>query len=604
AAAGTGAGGYFTGGTTALRTLGGVQLTGIGEAPNRILATVPGTGQATWEDPAGLLAPLFWSTTGNAGTVDGINFIGTTDNIPFNFRVNNLRAGKIDQLTANTSLGYLASDNMAAGTFNSAFGYFSLNANTNGFANTGFGALSLRNNTTGNFNSGLGFNALPSNTTGNQNTGVGVQAMFVNTTGGFNTAVGTASMNANITGSNNIAMGNFTLSTNSSGNINTALGTQSLQFNSTGSNNVAVGAAALNGNTVGSNNTALGTFANVTVNNLTNATAIGFNAQVSASNSMVLGNGANVGIGVSAPVAKLDVENINVGMGAVRVNQDNELVTPAVKALSAGPIVNDLSTFGPNWGDNSIYAQRGNWTAGTAFGIAGHTAIFGFSEAGQGLKGISVDGVGSFGSSSTSTGVHGRSQTGTAVRAQAGSAAALAFHSSGNVRMTGIGEANGAVLTSDAVGNATWQGTYSQSAGISLRQFTAVLSIPSGVSTPITQWAVIVNEDGGSNYNNITGEYTVPVDGVYQINAQYGWNPFTAPDQFCQIRVHVNGGFDNQDSNPNPATGAFQTSAVNYARRLTAGSTVQIQAFQNSGVNQTIAGGLFLQTFSVQFLHR
>ena len=52
AAAGTGAGGYFTGGTTALRTLGGLQLTGINEGVNRILTTTSGTGQATWEDAA------------------------------------------------------------------------------------------------------------------------------------------------------------------------------------------------------------------------------------------------------------------------------------------------------------------------------------------------------------------------------------------------------------------------------------------------------------------------------------------------------------------------------------------------------------------------
>ena len=30
-----------------------------------------------------------WSLLGNAGTVDGTNFIGTTDNVPLNLRVNN-----------------------------------------------------------------------------------------------------------------------------------------------------------------------------------------------------------------------------------------------------------------------------------------------------------------------------------------------------------------------------------------------------------------------------------------------------------------------------------------------------------------------------------
>lgn len=37
-----------------------------------------------------------WALLGNASTVDGTNFIGTTDNIPFNIRVNNQKAGRID----------------------------------------------------------------------------------------------------------------------------------------------------------------------------------------------------------------------------------------------------------------------------------------------------------------------------------------------------------------------------------------------------------------------------------------------------------------------------------------------------------------------------
>lgn len=36
-----------------------------------------------------------WGLTGNAGTVDALNFLGTTDGVPLNFRVNNQRAGKI-----------------------------------------------------------------------------------------------------------------------------------------------------------------------------------------------------------------------------------------------------------------------------------------------------------------------------------------------------------------------------------------------------------------------------------------------------------------------------------------------------------------------------
>ncbi|MBK7083861.1 MAG: hypothetical protein IPH53_04035 [Flavobacteriales bacterium] len=39
-----------------------------------------------------------WSTAGNAGTSVATDFIGTTDNVPFSFRVNGTHAGRIDQL--------------------------------------------------------------------------------------------------------------------------------------------------------------------------------------------------------------------------------------------------------------------------------------------------------------------------------------------------------------------------------------------------------------------------------------------------------------------------------------------------------------------------
>ncbi len=86
---------------------------------------------------------------------------------------------------------------------------------------------------------------------------------------------------------------------------------------STGGQNSAFGRAALSGNTIGTLNTAIGAGADVLSNNLTNATAIGANAKVGASNSLVLGDNANVGIGVSVPVAKLHIAGTaNIFAGA------------------------------------------------------------------------------------------------------------------------------------------------------------------------------------------------------------------------------------------------------------------------------------------------
>ncbi|MGE3799459.1 MAG: beta strand repeat-containing protein [Candidatus Kapaibacterium sp.] len=45
-----------------------------------------------------------WSLTGNSGTTDGTNFLGTTDNIPFTVRVNNQRVIRIVPVTASPNI--------------------------------------------------------------------------------------------------------------------------------------------------------------------------------------------------------------------------------------------------------------------------------------------------------------------------------------------------------------------------------------------------------------------------------------------------------------------------------------------------------------------
>src|SRR5690606_16584069 len=62
-------------------------------------------------------------------------------------------------------------------------------------------------------------------------------------------------------------------------------------------------------NTTGSNNIAIGYRAGFSSGNLINATAIGANALATQSNTLILGNNANVGIGTSTPNATLDVLN-------------------------------------------------------------------------------------------------------------------------------------------------------------------------------------------------------------------------------------------------------------------------------------------------------
>src|SRR6187401_3139166 len=61
-----------------------------------------------------------WLLNGNSGTNPATSFIGTTDNIPLNIRVNNLRSGLIDGTTGNTGWGYQTLFSNTTGSINTA----------------------------------------------------------------------------------------------------------------------------------------------------------------------------------------------------------------------------------------------------------------------------------------------------------------------------------------------------------------------------------------------------------------------------------------------------------------------------------------------------
>jgi trimeric autotransporter adhesin len=82
---------------------------------------------------------------------------------------------------------------------------------------------------------------------------------------------------------------------------------------------VMIGDAAGVSNTVENDNTFIGNGADGEPG-ITNATAIGANAKVTVSDSLVLGNNVNVGIGVSNPYARLQV--ISPHHSGLRVQTD------------------------------------------------------------------------------------------------------------------------------------------------------------------------------------------------------------------------------------------------------------------------------------------
>ncbi len=214
-----------------------------------------------------------WTLLGNAGTIDGTNFIGTTDNIPLSFRVNNTHSGRIAD--DNTSYGYNAGRALTSGTNNVLIG-----------EGSGY------NLTTADDNVAIGHNALygyMSSNVGNNNVAIGWDAMFYTTDK-----------------SSNVAIGKSALSLPPGGIIEetVAIGYYSDKAGTTPNHSVAIGART----EIGAENT----------------TAIGFRASATQANSMVLGsiNGINgatantdIGITTTAPNARLNIGGVAGNQG-------------------------------------------------------------------------------------------------------------------------------------------------------------------------------------------------------------------------------------------------------------------------------------------------
>ncbi len=194
------------------------------------------------------------------------------------------------------------------------------------------------------------------------------------------------------TGHQNVAIGRQSMYAASQGR-NTAVGVLALAKLSTGSLNTAIGRGAGNDATngpasalSGSSNTFLGAHTTWTVGGISNATAVGAGTTLSQSNTVILGNGANVGIGTSAPAELLSLGSAGTTLGVLSLagsTSGKVIIQPAVTAGSwtmtlpdnAGTNTYVLQTNGSgvtSWvspGSGSGWALTGNTgtTPGTNF---------------------------------------------------------------------------------------------------------------------------------------------------------------------------------------------------------------------------------------------
>jgi hypothetical protein len=241
---------------------------------NGQVLTTDGTGILSWTNNTQ------WNITGNAATNPTVNFLGTTDDVALNFRVNNQKAGYIGNSTS----------------YNTYFGHLSGFSNTTGDGNTGIGKNALGGNATGNGNTAVGNGAAISNAVGNSNVAVGESALLNNQSGGRNVAVGPSALQ-------NFSFNNGGVAYNTH---NVAIGRASLATlngtsNANAQDNVAIGAVSgVNASTnVGC--TYIGTSTSDAAPGYVNGTVLGYNCTLDASNRVRLGGSGVTSVG--GPVA-------------------------------------------------------------------------------------------------------------------------------------------------------------------------------------------------------------------------------------------------------------------------------------------------------------
>lgn len=285
--------------------------------------------------------------------------------------------GSLNGGTGNSYLGAVAGLRTTTASENTYIGYwagYSLNGNQNvaigRYAGYGGGLFSDLTRAQGSFNvyvgasagykgypNGASYNVMIGDSAGYNNvvggnTSIGAKAGFTNQSGLLNTYLGYQS-GYNAVADSNTFVGYKSGFNATAGKGNTFLGVWAGQSVSTGSHNTIIGngAGPISGdgdNNVymgystgnrdkGSRNTFLGTGADALVQNLANATAIGAGAEVSVSNAVVLGKEANVGIGTSAPTARLHIRSAESDQSGIRfenLTSQSPVVAKTGKVLS------------------------------------------------------------------------------------------------------------------------------------------------------------------------------------------------------------------------------------------------------------------------------
>ena len=196
-----------------------------------------------------------WKLNANNNVTD-TSYLGSINNKPVRFKVNDTLSGIIDSTRGNTSLGYktLRLNTLAGFYANTAMGFGAGQSLTSGYANTLMGRHTLSLSGVSAQNIAIGDSAMGRATSIGGSTAIGFQALKqINGLGFFtyNTAIGYSSQSGPTGTINgpfsfyNTSVGGFAMADNMAGYENVAVGVSALRFNDSSAGNTAIGMNAM-----------------------------------------------------------------------------------------------------------------------------------------------------------------------------------------------------------------------------------------------------------------------------------------------------------------------------------------------------------------------
>jgi hypothetical protein len=157
---------------------------------------------------------------------------------------------------------------------------------------------------------------------------------------------------------------------------------------------------------------------------------------------------------------------------------------------------------------------------------------------------------------------------------------------------TNVSGSGGAFVTLNASGNDALM--YSNS---------SAQSIPNNALTTVTNWTKVTDRVN-ANFNAATGVFTAPATGIYQISGQLTYSSaIGAVNTQYTAAIDVNGSIVAQGAFFQESTSTDLVSVpFSGVVSLTSGQTLQIQAFQTSGVARTLSSTAALTFMSINRL--